>query len=158
MQPSMPLTAVDHPALSFLPAAPTRDQLERFGHLVQSLEGEHGIVDISTSHVQADKMYGRGVVIRAGTYLVGLPHLAGHINVCVGDITVWTEGRSHRLTGAHILPSAPGTFRVGFAHVDTTWFTVHRNDTGTTEIETIEASLVEHPERLLTRRHLEIAA
>lgn len=156
----LPLTAPDHPALSLLPAAPTRDELEAFASTVQAAEVFEigGPVDINTMHHHADGLYGRSVFIKAGTFLAGLPHRAGHINVCVGDITVWTEGRSHRLTGAHILPSAPGTARVGFAHADTTWLSVHRNDSGSTDLEAIEAALVEHPERLMTRRHLRIAA
>lgn len=155
MQPSIP----DHPALALLPASPTRDQLERFGQIIQSLEGEHGVVDINTMHHHAAGLYGRSVLIKADTFLVGLPHKAGHLNVCVGDITVWTEGGSRRLTGAHILPSVPGTARVGFAHADTTWFSIHRNDTGTTDERVIEDALVEHAERLMTRRaDLRIAA
>lgn len=148
MQVSIP----DHPAIALLPEFPTAEQIEAFGHMVQRLEGTHGVVDIGTSHVHADGLYGRGVVIKAGTFLVGLPHVAGHLNVCVGDIVVWTPAGRTRHRGAHILPAGPGAARVGFAIEDTTWFTVHRNDTGTTDIETIEDSLVEHPERLITRR------
>ena len=42
--------------------------------------------------------------------------------------------------------------RVGFAHADTTWLTVHRNDTGTTDPQVLEDALVEHADRLMTRR------
>jgi hypothetical protein len=56
-----------HPALALLPEVPTQEQIERFGEFVQSLEGEHGVVDISTMHLHADGLYGRSVVIKAGT-------------------------------------------------------------------------------------------
>lgn len=142
----------NHPALALVPDAPTQEQIEAFGHLLQSLESEHGVVDIGTSHVHAEGLYGRGVVIQAGTFLVGLPHKAGHLNVCVGDVTVWTTAGRKRLTGAHILPAEAGAMRVGFAHSDTTWFSVHRNDTGTTDLGAIEDALVHHADRLMTRR------
>ena len=153
----MQVSTVDHPALALLPDAPTRDQIERFGAYLQSMEGEHALVDIGTMHHHASGMYGRSVVIKAGTFLVGLPHKAAHLNVCVGDITVWTERGRKRLTGAHILVAEPGVMRVGFAHADTTWLSVHRNDTGTTDNEAIEDALIEHPELLMTRRHKEAA-
>jgi hypothetical protein len=146
-------TDVDHLATSLLPAEPTRDQLEAFGHFVQSMEAQYGVVDIGTMHHHVGGLYGRSVVIPAKSYLVGLPHKAAHLNVCVGDITVWTEGASRRLTGAHIVPSVSGSVRVGFAHAETTWLSVHRNDTGVTDERIIEDALVEHAERLMTRRH-----
>lgn len=153
MTPMVPSLLDDnHPALALLPDCPTQEQIEHFGALVQSLEGEHGIVDISTMHHHAEGLYGRSVVIKAGTFLVGLPHKAGHLNVCVGDVTVWTPAGRKRLTGAHILPAEAGVMRVGFAHQDTTWLSVHRNDTGGTDLQAIEDALIQHPERLMTRR------
>ena len=100
------ITPIDDLALSVLPELPTQAQIEEFGHFLQSLEGEHGVVDISTMHHHAKGLYGRSVVIKAETFLVGLAHKAGHLNVCVGDITVWTPNGRQRLTGAHILPAS----------------------------------------------------
>ena len=143
---------VDHPALAVLPDAPTREQIEAFGRALQGLEATEAPPDISTAHHLAGDVYGRSVVIRADTYLVGLPHREDHLNVCVGDITVWTDTGKQRLTGAHILPAKAGVMRVGFAHADTTWLSVHVNRTGAQDIAAIEDSLIEHPERLLSRR------
>lgn len=139
-------------ALAVLPDMPTREQIEIFGRTLQSLEPEHGVVDIGTSHhVNAD-LYGRGVVLPAGHYLVGLAHTQPGLAICVGDIEIWTTKGRERFTGAHILQTEPGVMRVGFAHADTTWFTVHANKTGGLDVNAIEDSLVEHPERLMTRR------
>ena len=135
-----------------LPAAPTADDIERLAQYMLMLEPEHGVMDLQTVNHLSGKVYGRSVVIPAGTVLVGLPHKVAGLAVCVGDITVWTEGHSERLTGAHILTTQPGGYRVGLAHADTTWLTVHDNPSGTTDIEAIEAAIVEGPERLLTRR------
>ena len=148
----MEVSTTDHPALALLPDVPTREQIEQFGHAVLAAETRHGVVDIGTMHQHAGKLYGRSVVIPASTFLIGLPHKAAHMNVCVGDITVWTEAGRQRLTGAHIIASPAGDMRVGFAHSETTWLSVHVNDTGTTDTTLIEDALIEHSERLMTRR------
>jgi hypothetical protein len=59
-----------------------------------------------------------------------------------------------RYTGAHVLKTEAGKMRIGFAHAETTWVTVHANKTGGQDIETIEDSLVENADRLMTRRSL----
>lgn len=152
MQPCLP----DHPALAVLPDVPSREQIEEFGAFLQTLEADGPPPDIQTVHHLAGDVYGRSVVIGAGTYLVGLPHREDHLNVCVGDIVVWTEqGRQH-YQGAHVIAAKAGAMRVGFALADTTWLSVHVNRTGGTDTEAIEDSLVEHADRLMSRR-LEIA-
>lgn len=158
----MHLQIPDHPALTLLPDVPTRDDIEEFGRWLQEMEGNPGTPppDISTAHHFAGDVYGRSVVIPAGTYLVGLPHKEDHLNVCVGDIVVWTEQGKQRMAGAHILPAKAGVMRVGFALADTTWLSVHVNRTGGQDLRAIEDALVDHADRLMTRRHapMEIAA
>lgn len=145
--------AINHEAaLAVLPETPTREQIEAFGYALMGLEPEHGMVDVQTMHHHVDGLYGRSVVIKAGTYLVGLPHKAASFNLCIGDITVWTETGRARFTGVHLVNGTPGAMRVGFAHADTTWLSIHRNDTGTTDTQVLEAALVEHSERLMTQR------
>jgi len=146
------LTSPDHPALHLLPDVPTGWQIEAFAHGLRQLEAVHGIVDISTSHHANADLYGRGITLRAGTFLVGAAHQRPGFAVCVGDITVWTEHGKQRLTGAHILQTEPGLKRIGFAHADTTWFTVHANPTGGLDLATIEAALVDDPSQLMSRR------
>jgi hypothetical protein len=48
-------------------------------------------------------------------------HKAEHLNICSGDISVWTEQGMKRITGYAVLPSLPGAKRVGLAHADTMW-------------------------------------
>lgn len=166
--PELELTSPDHPALRLLPDVPTRDEIEAFGQMLERLEGEHGAPDIGTAHHVNEDLYGRSIVLPAGAFLVGLAHKRPGFAVCVGDITVWTERGRERLTGAHILQTVPGLMRVGFAHADTTWFTVHSNPTGAHDrtglgriaghhIEAIEDALVEHADRLMTRRRMDAA-
>lgn len=149
---------VEHPALALLPLVPTRDEIERFGEFILSVEAEKGIVDIGTSHHVNSDLYGRGVVLQPETFLVGLAHKRPGFAICVGDITVWTERGRERFTGAHIIQTQPGHMRIGFAHAETTWFTVHRNVTGEVDFEMIEESLVVDAHRLMTRRTPALAA
>ncbi len=148
----LPLTAPDHPALSLLPESPTEDEIERFSALLLAVEAEHGMVDLSTREHISGGVYGRSVVIKAGTFLVGARHLEPGLAVCVGDITVWHNGVRNRLTGAHILQTAPGGHRVGFAHADTTWLTVHAIPAGASTSAEIEAGLFGDADQLMTRR------
>jgi len=140
-----------------LPSCPTRDQIDRFEQLIFEHAAANGEATIPTQHVQVSGLYGRSVMIPAGTVCTGAPHKAEHLAVCVGDVSVWVEDTGVlRLTGVHILPAQVGTKRVVFAHADTVWFTVHRNDTGSTDVRVIEDTLVEHADRLATRRQAAI--
>lgn len=145
-------SALAHPALSVLPDVPTRDEIEAFGRWLQTLEAEHAPPEVPTAHYFCGEVYGRSVVISADTFLVGLPHKADHLNICVGDITVWTDAGRRRFTGAHVIPARAGCMRVGFAHADTTWLSVHVNNTGGCDPRAIEDALVEHADRLMSRR------
>jgi len=139
--------------LDVLPECITRQQIAALGAELVRLEAGTGIVDLSTKHHHADGIYGRSIVLRAGTLLVGMPHRHSGLAVSAGDITIWTEdGGRQRLIGLHMLASAPGLMRLGFAHRDTTFVTYHANRTGSTDPEVIEDALVEHADMLMTRR------
>ena len=139
-------------ALAVLPVQPTRDQIERLsGCLRAAEEAGHGVA-LETWHHFADGLVARTILIPAGTCLDGAPHKAEHLNVCHGDITVWTEAGMRRLTGYHVLPSLPGAKRVGVAHADTHWTTVHCNPGNERDIAALEDALVHGADRLQSRR------
>lgn len=125
-----------------LPQKPTREQIERLERemLVQE---ESGLgLKLDTWHHFADGLVARTIFIPAGSTLTGAEHRAEHLNVCHGDITVWTEQGMQRLTGYHVLPSLPHAKRVGYAHADTWWTTVHANPENERDIEKLEDALV----------------
>lgn len=138
-----------------LPQTPTREQIDRFEAGLLALEAQAG-VPLDTWHHFADGLVARTILIPAGTMLTGAPHKAEHLNVCHGDITVWTEQGMRRLTGYHVLPSLPGAKRVGMTHADTHWTTVHLNPENLRDLAALEDALVEAPERLQRRRGLAI--
>lgn len=137
--------------LAILPNIPTREQIDRLEG--QILANEAAAVDIATWHHFADGLVARTIFIPAGTVLTGAPHKAEHLNVCHGDIEVWTEDGMKRLTGYHVLPSLPGTKRAGLTFADTWWTTIHLNPGNERDIAKLEDALVEDSERLLTRLH-----
>ena len=144
-----------HPALPLvLPVRPTREQIDRLEAAMLAAEAAPGFVapEIPLDHHHAGGLYARQITIPAGTVLAGLPHKHAHLNVCIGDITVWTEQGMRRLTGTHVVPSAPGARRVGLTHADTVWVSIHVNPTGTTDEQELAALLVETPRRLLDNR------
>lgn len=138
-------------ALALLPAQPTREQIERLERACLEHEGEIGVA-IPAWHYFADGLVARTICIPAGTLLTGAEHRAEHLNVCHGDITVWTEAGMRRLTGHHVLPSMPGAKRVGLAHAETWWTTVHLNPTNETDPAKLEDVLVVGAEQLQSRR------
>lgn len=135
-----------------LSATPSREQIERLEGEMLSLEGQgHGLA-LDTWHHFAEGLVARTILIPAGALLTGAAHRAEHLNICAGDITVWTEHGMQRLTGYHVLPSLPGAKRVGHAHADTWWTTVHANPGNERDIQKLEDALIENPNTLQARR------
>jgi hypothetical protein len=132
-------------------AAPSREQIERLEQHLLQVEPEAGIA-LETWHHFADGLVARTIAIPAGTLLTGAPHKAEHLNVCHGDITVWTEQGMRRLTGHHVLESLPGAKRVGLAHADTWWTTVHLNPGNERDLAALENALVAEADMLQRRR------
>lgn len=85
-------------------------------------------------HHFADGLYGRELHIPAGVMLTGAIHKREHFNLVLkGDISVLTEDGPVRVRAPAILVSKPGTKRLGFAHEDTVWLTVHATNAATPE-------------------------
>lgn len=139
-------------ALPMLPDWPTAAEIEEFGEWLFSFPVEERVDDINTRNHIHGGMLGRGVVIEAGTVVVGAVHKIPGFAFSIGDIESWTTtaGRQ-RFTGAHFIRSVPGP-RIVLAHSDTTWFTVHPNLTGSEDLAVIEDSIVENAELLMSRR------
>lgn len=139
-------------ALILLPARPTREQIERFEDMLLEIGQQVGEVELPTWHHFADGLVARSILIKANTVLTGAVHTAEHLNIASGDITVWTEDGMRRITGYAVLPSKPGAKRVGYAHTDTHWTTVHTNPDNCTDVQVLEDRLLADAHRLQSRR------
>ena len=100
-------------------------------------------VQIETRHYYAEGLYAREIVIPKGTLLTGKIHLYEHINIISkGDISVLTDDGPKRIKAPCTLISKPGIKRVGFAHEETVWTTIHANPKNLKDADEIEAVLV----------------
>lgn len=121
-----------------LPQKPTLELIQRFERLLL----DQPQVEIEPTHYFAKGLYARQITIPAGTVVTGKLHRTEHLNLLVqGEITVWTEDGMQRLTAPQVIVSKPGTKRVGYAHTDTVWITVHAIEE--TDIAAIESQLIE---------------
>jgi hypothetical protein len=103
---------------------------------------EHQI-QIKTTHHFAPGVYMREIFIPKGTTLTGKIHKTEHMNILSqGELSVWTEDGVKRLTASTVIKSSPGTKRVGFAHEDSVWITVHPNVTEERDTDKIEEMLI----------------
>lgn len=98
-------------------------------------------VEIPPQHYLAKGLYAREITIPAGTLLTGKIHLEEHLNIISkGDISVLTDDGIKRITAPATIISKPGIKRVGYAHADTVWTTIHACEL--TDIAEIEEALV----------------
>jgi hypothetical protein len=121
-----------------LPHVPTREQIVRLQTEMMKLPQ----VPIEPVHYFAHGLYAREITIPAGTLLTGKVHKTEHLNILSkGRITVWTEDGMKTLSAPFTLTSRPGTKRVGLAHTETVWTTIHA--THERDIEALERELIE---------------
>src|SRR6185437_2392585 len=98
--------------------------------------------DFETTHHFEPGIYMRECLIPKGFIVTGKIHKTGHLNILSkGKITVWTEDGMKTLEAPAVINSKPGIKRVGLAHEDTIWMTVHSNPTDERDIKSVEARL-----------------
>jgi len=91
-------------------------------------------------HMFIPGAYARSLTIPAGTLIVGKIHKHACMNfVERGEITVLTEKGTKTITAPAFFPSEAGVKRVGLAHTDTVWITVH--PTELTDLDELEKEL-----------------
>lgn len=114
------------------------------------LELEEAMLAEPATHVQlevlhhfAPGVYMRELRIPKGVLLTGKIHKTEHLNIFLhGDLSVWTDQGMRRLDAHEIILSKPGIKRVGYAHEDSVWITVHANPADETDLKLIEERLV----------------
>jgi hypothetical protein len=98
-------------------------------------------VEIVPVHYFARGLYAREIFVPKGVLLTGKIHRSEHLNIISkGDISVVTEYGTKRIKAPFTMVSQPGTKRVGYAHEDTVWTTIHATEE--TDVEKIELELI----------------
>ena len=123
-------------------SATMREKIMQFEEALMQLPGASQFTHESfpVTHSFADGLYIRELFIPKGGCLTGRIHRHSHLSFLMqGDITIISEEGVHRLKAPHMVIAPAGTKRIGFAHEDTRWVTVHA--TKETNIEQIEAFL-----------------
>lgn len=93
--------------------------------------------EMETNHHFGGGVYARELVIPKDTVLTGKMHTHEHLNIMLrGDITVYTETGTKRITEPGVIVSRPGTKRAGYTHEETVWITFHA--TQETDLKVIE--------------------
>ncbi len=99
-------------------------------------------VEITPTHVFAQGLYSRSILIPKGVRLTGKVHRQDDLQIMVyGDITVLTENGMKRLAGHHVFRGKAGIKQIGHAHEDTLWITVHAAQE--TDLDRLEGILFE---------------
>jgi len=115
----------------------TRGQIDRLEDAMRAMPQ----IVIEPKHYFADGLYAREITIPKGATLTGKIHRTVHLNIISqGDITVLTEHGLQRIKAPATIISQPGTKRVGYAHEDTVWTTIH--GTAETDLDKLEEILI----------------
>lgn len=110
-----------------------KKQIIREGLLeIEQELAEYPQVEMPPTHLQAKDLYAREIDIPAGTLLIGKIHKHSSLNIMLkGEMTLLTEDGVKRIKAPFRVVSKPGIKRMGYAHTDCTWLSVH----GTQEVE-----------------------
>lgn len=138
-EPLLPSEQVDVMAFANQFDDPTvRGKIDRLESMMKQSDGK---VELGPVHYFAKGLYAREIRIPKGTLLTGKIHKHEHLNIISqGEISVLTENGPQRIKAPCTIISQPGTKRVGYAHEDTVWTTIHATDE--TEVEKIDNALV----------------
>lgn len=114
---------------------------ERILYLESAMKKSQSCIDIEPMHYFSKGLYAREITIPKGTLLTGKIHKTEHLNIISkGDISVLTEDGPKRIQAPFTMVSQPGTKRVGYAHEETVWTTIHATEE--TDLVQLEADLI----------------
>jgi len=121
--------------------AEMRDKILKLEAAMMAMPEHH--IEMEVVHHYAPGVYMRELRIPKGTTLTGKIHKTEHLNILSqGELTVWTEDGMKRLKASTVIKSNPGIKRVGFAHEDCVWITVHHNPTEERDPDKLEEMLI----------------
>lgn len=98
---------------------------------------------IPIRHFFMDGVYVREMTMYKDTVVIGAIHK--HLHMCfllTGKITVSNEDEVIDHIAPCFIVSTPGVKRVLYAHEDSIWYNVHKNPSGTEDIEQLEKEIV----------------
>ena len=83
-------------------------------------------LDLEVTHTFGGDVYARQLYIPKGVTVVGEIHRTENLNMLIkGEISVTTDDGVKRLKAPAVIVAQAGAKRVGYAHEDTIWVTLH---------------------------------
>ena len=104
---------------------------------------------IETHHAIHGGMYSRTMAIKAGEMLTGALIKIPTMLVINGDVTVFADNESFRLTGFHAIPASANRKQAFIAHADTAMTMIFKTDA--TTVAQAENEFTDEAEFLMSR-------
>ena len=131
------------PAATSAPAVTRGDILALQSAMIDANGGADGLESCPLTHHHAPHVYGREMLIPAGTTIVGKIHRHAHLNVIVsGRAWVATEFGRREVRAGDIFVSEPGAKRAVHAIEDTRWLTIHPDLDDTRDLAALERYVI----------------
>ena len=103
--------------------------------------------EIPVEHGFADGLYMRTIVFPKGAIAIGKVHVEEHVDVMLtGEMTIFLDGGMRRVKAPHVGVTVLGGKKIGIAHEETRWLTVHANPDNCRDIPTLEARIAQEHE------------
>ena len=138
---------VDSSSVSFLPSAGMPKGLrtlvlERIYTIEDIMLGLEQ-VECPLRHLFAPFVYLREMIVPAGTVMTGMLHRFDDVSIMSkGDMSILgDDGKFRRVSGHNIFYGKAGLKKIGIAHEETIWTSIHPNPTNETDIDKLEAML-----------------
>jgi hypothetical protein len=122
---------------------PTLEQIKAIekGIRENSIAALVPLEEMPAKHYFADGIYGRELFRPAGAFIIGKMHAKSGLYVLAqGELTVWNDSGSQRISAPHVLVTKAGTKRMSYAHTDATVIVFHA--TNEIELDKVEAELI----------------
>jgi hypothetical protein len=115
-----------------------REKIELIEWAMFQMDGH--VTELPTTHKVFGGMYVRELTIPEGFVLTGKIHLEDHFCILTkGDLSVMTDEGMKRIQAPCTFEAKAGIKKIGFAHDDVIFATIHKTDL--TDIEEIEKAL-----------------
>lgn len=110
--------------------------------LMDEMLSKFEVGGIETIHHFTPGIYAREMRAAKGTLVTSYTHKTEYLSICLkGSAVVWSlpTGTAKRINAPAIIPTQPGTRRVGYFYEDSIWLSIHA--TNETDIEKLERDL-----------------
>jgi hypothetical protein len=105
------------------------DNSSKFLESAQEFENEllkYEQIDLNVKHFYINGMYAREITIPKGAMITSRVHAYGYVDIMIsGDITIITDAGKSSYSGYNLFEGFAGKKRVGLAHTEVKWITIH---------------------------------